>query len=47
MCGASRKNATIPRSRLILLEIGSVLSQQTAARSAIMSVSATRRQEWQ
>jgi hypothetical protein len=31
MCVVSRKNATFPRTRLILLEIGSVLSQQTAA----------------
>src|SRR5580704_364238 len=44
MCGVSRKNATIPRSRLILLEIGSVLSQQTAVRRAI--ITATRLQGW-
>jgi hypothetical protein len=47
MCGVSRKNATFPRSRLILLEIGSVLSQQTAARCGIVSVAATRLQESQ
>jgi hypothetical protein len=45
MCGVSRENATIPRSRLILLEIGSVLSQQTAAKCAIVSAAATRPQE--
>jgi hypothetical protein len=32
---ASPKNATFPSSRLILLEIGSVLSQQTAAGCAL------------
>jgi hypothetical protein len=42
---AARENATSPCSRLIFLEIGSVLSQQTAARRAIMSVTATRLQE--
>jgi hypothetical protein len=46
MCGVSRENATFPRSGLILLEIGSVLSQQTAARGGIVSVTATRPQEW-
>ena len=45
MCVVSRKNATISRSRLILLEIGSVLSQQMAARGALVSVTATRPQE--
>src|ERR1700731_1145760 len=44
MCGVSRENATFPHSRLILLEIGSVLSQQTATRCAIVSVTATRPQ---
>jgi hypothetical protein len=34
-----------PCSRLILLEIGSVLSQQMAARGAIVSVTATRPRE--
>jgi hypothetical protein len=33
MCVVSRENATFSRSRLILLEIGSVLSQQMAARA--------------
>src|SRR5580704_2223888 len=46
MCGVSRENATFPRSRLILLEIGSVLSQQMAAGGAVVSVTATRPQEW-
>src|SRR5580692_10859050 len=36
MCVGSRKNATFPRRRLILLEIGSVLSQQTAPRGALV-----------
>src|SRR5271169_4611224 len=35
-----------PRSRLILLEIGSVLSQQAVARGALVSVTATRLQGW-
>jgi hypothetical protein len=32
----SRKNATFPRSRLILLEIGRVLSQQSGAMRAMI-----------
>jgi hypothetical protein len=44
MCGGSSENATFPRSRLILLEIGSVMSQQIAAKGALVSATATRPQ---